>query len=474
MRKQTIPLRFQGGTAQNQNLHVVRSGQRRFAGKFDDGVNLMMYNKNLANAVWIIGCKIFQSLLGIVISMLTARYLGPSDFGLINYAAAVVAFIAPFTTLGLSHIVVQEMVYSPDSEGKILGTSIAMSTVSSIMCIIGVVSFSIVTNPDDSQSLIVCGLYSLLLLSKALELIQYWFQAHLMSKYTAVVSVIAYVLISIYKAVLLYTKQSIYWFAVSNALDHLMIGIALLVIYHHKCPNKLRFSFAWAKKLFRKSKYFIVSSMMVTIFAQTDKIMLRFMIGDAATGIYAAASSCAGMTSFVFAAIIDSMRPTIMQCKKQSSTSYETNMCRLYSVIIYMALLQSSAMTLFAKPIILVLYGNEYVGSVSVLRVIVWQTTFSYMGSVRNMWILAEEKQHYLWIINLSGALTNMVLNVFMIRLWGGEGAALASVITQVFTNFVISAVLEPIRYNNTLIVKSLHPRFLTDVAKSIFKSRKL
>jgi O-antigen/teichoic acid export membrane protein len=257
---------------------------------------------------------------------------------------------------------------------------------------------------------------------------------------------------------------------VSNAIDHSLIGIVLLMIYTRKGDRKLRFSFSWAKRLFSKSKYFIVSSMMVTIFAQTDKIMLRFMIDDAATGIYSAASSCAGMTSFVFAAIIDSMRPTIVAHKKKASPFYEINICRLYSAIIYIAILQSLAMTLLAGPIISILYGSAFSASASVLRIVVWHTTFSYIGSVRNIWMLAEGKQQYLWIINLCGALANIALNVFMIRLWGIEGAALASVITQVFTNFVISLFMKPIRYNNCLIVKSLHPRYLLDVSKSILK----
>lgn len=432
----------------------------------------MTQNKNIANASWIIGCKIIQSLLGLVISMLTARYLGPSQFGLINYAASVVAFIAPIATLGLGNVIVQEIVYSPDSEGKILGSSIAMSVVSSMLCMIGVIAFSIITNPDDYETVIVCGLYSLVLIAYAIELLQYWFQAKLISKYTAVVSVAAYLIVSLYKAILLFTKQNIYWFAVANAIDYLIIGIVLLVIYRMTCKQKLKFSLAWAKRLFGKSKFFIVSGMMVTIFAQTDKIMLRFMIDDAATGIYSAASFCAGVTSFVFVAIIDSMRPTVIECKKNASPSYEVNICRLYSIIIFLALAQSFVMTLFAKPIIVILYGSEYLDSISVLRIAVWYTTFSYMGSVRNVWMLAEEKQRYLWIINLSGAFTNIVLNVFFIHFWGVEGAALASVITQIFTNFVIGLVLKPIRHNNILIIKSLHPRFLIDTMNSIVKRR--
>ena len=45
---------------------------------------------------------------------------------------------------------------------------------------------------------------------------------------------------------------------------------------------------------------------MVTLFSQTDHIMLEFYIGDSATGFYSAAIACAGMTGFVFSATLDS------------------------------------------------------------------------------------------------------------------------------------------------------------------------
>lgn len=429
----------------------------------------MIRNKNIANVGWIIGCKIVQSVLALIISMLTARYLGPSQFGVINYAAAVVAFVTPIAKLGLSHIIVQEIVYSPDDEGKILGSSIMMSLFSSVLCMMGVISFSIIANPTDRETIIVCSLYSVLLIAQSLELIQYWFQAKLMSKYPSIISVVIYIVISIYKAVLLLLKADVFWFAISNAIDHLLIGIVLTVIYQNKSKQKLKFSFIWMKKLLKQSKYFIIPSMMVTIFAQTDKIMLKFMIDDVATGIYSAASACAGMTSFIFAAVMDSMRPTILEYKKDNSPAYEISVCRLYAVVIYLALAQSIAMTLFAKQIIWILYGNKYFDAISVLRIVVWHTTFSYIGSVRNIWMLAEGKQKYLWIINLCGVMGNVILNLCLIPLWGIEGAALASVITQVFTNFIVGFIMNPIRYNNVLLLKSLNPKIVTNMIKTVF-----
>lgn len=426
--------------------------------------------KVVKNAAWIIGARIIQSILALVISMFTARYLGPSNYGLISYASSVVAFVVPIMQLGLPSILVQEIVNKPKQEGEILGTSIVLSVISSFACMLGVTTFASVVNAGETTTIIVCALYSLLLLAQAIEIVQYWFQAKLASKYVSITSLVAYAIVSAYKIFLLVTGKSVYWFAVSSALDYAIIGVVLLIIYRRLSDSRLRFSTALAKSMLAKSRYYIVSNMMITIFAQTDRIMLKLMIDDAAAGYYSAAVACAGITGFVFSAIIDSMRPMIFESKKSDNSAFEKNVSRLYCIVIYLSLAQSVFMTLFAPLIINILYGSAYQNTIGILQVLVWYTTFSYMGGVRNIWILAENKQNYLWIINLSGALTNVVLNAILIPLLGGIGAAVASLITQIFTNVLIGFVIKPIIHNNKLILRGCNPKFLVSTVKKFIR----
>lgn len=427
---------------------------------------MILKNKVAKNSIWIISCKVVQSVLGVIVNMLTARYLGPSNYGLINYAASIAAFLVPVMQLGLNAIIVQEIVNNPEKEGETLGTSLVMSQISAFFCIIGVFAFSMVANRGETETIIVCCLYSLLLFFYGLEMIQYWFQAKLLSKYVSLTMLAAYVVVSAYKIYLLVTSKSVYWFAISNALDYAIIAFVLLIIYKKLGTCKLSFSFETAKKLFAKGKYYIVSSMMVTIFAQTARIMLKFMIDNEAVGYYSAAVACAGMTSFVFTAIIDSARPMIFESKKTSHELFEQNITRLYSVIIYFALIQSVGIAVFSDLLVKILYGPLYKDSVLVLRIIAWYTTFSYLGAVRNIWILAEGKHKILWVLNLSGALFNILINFIFIPIWGINGAAMTAFLTQIFTNVILGFIVKPIRGNNKLMFKALNIRNLFDRAK--------
>ena len=102
------------------------------------------------------------------------------------------------------------------------------------------------------------------------------------------------------------------------------------------------------------------------------------------------------------------------------------------------------------------------------LRIVVWYTTFSYLGSVRNVWILAENKQKYLVVTNFTGAILNIVLNLILIPRFKGEGAAVASLITQIFTNIGMCCIIPDLRRTVVLLVKSLNPKVIILMLKQI------
>ena len=424
--------------------------------------------KIIKNSVWIIGCRVVQALLGFIVSMLTARFLGPSKFGLINYAASLVAFVTPIMKLGLDAIIVQEFVHNPKDSGKILGTGLRMNIVSALLCMVGVVSFSFIADAGDVDTLIICALYSLTLLAQAIEMIMYWFHAKLLSRYVSVVSLIAYTIVSAYKIFLLATEQSVYWFSISYAIDYLIIGIILRVLYHRLSEQKLEYSPEIMKRLFSKGKYYVISGLMTVIYAQTDRIMLKMMVDESAVGYYSAGVTCASVATFVFTAIITSMQPAIYEGKKNSHELFETRIKQLYSIIVYMAIIESVFLSVFSSIIVRILYGSQYEPTIGVLRIIAWYTAFSYYGGAKDIWILAENKQKYLVWLNGGGALANILLNSVLIPVWGINGAAFASLITQIITNIFMGFIIKELRRNNILLLQALHPKFILPFFRQI------
>lgn len=425
-------------------------------------------NRVINNVKWVVICKTIQSITQLMIGMLTARYLGPDNYGLINYAKSVIAFAVPFMRLGLDITLTKELVDRPEQQDQVMGTALVMEMLSSLICLGAVTGFVSVFNRGEPQTIAVCVLYGVSLFFQAVELIQYWFHSNLKSKYPSVAALISYGVVSIIKIYFLISSKSVYWFAIVYSIEYGIVGFLLLIQYFSKEKRILKFSFPLAKKMYSRGKYYIWAALMVSMFQNTDHVMLKLMVGNEENGYYTAAITAVGVVQFVYMAIIDSVRVVILENKKNDEAAYQRTLSGLYGLITYMSLIQSVAFIVLAKVIINILYGSEYMAAVPILRILVWYVAFSFMGIIRNIWILAEEKQSMLWKINLIGALLNILLNAVMIPLWSACGAAMASVLTQIFTNFLLGFIYKPLRENNRLMLSGMYPRAVLAALKKI------
>lgn len=399
------------------------------------------------NTIWIIAERIFQMLISLIVGALSARYLGPSNYGLINYGISIVTFFLSIAKLGLENIIIKEYIENKNENGKIIGTALIMRTISSIISIILIYMLVTILKPNEELTIIITMLQSISLIFQSYEIIDYWFQSQLNSKYVSITKSVAYVIVSIYKIFLLVTKKSVIWFAMSTTIDYIVIFIILIYIYKKNSNQKLSFSKKTAKKLFKKSYHFIISSMFVTLYMQMDKIMIGHFLSERFVGLYAAATTICTLWSFIPDAIINSMRTTIYESKKNNDEKYLNKLRLLYCIIFWLGIFFSTMITIFSKIILMILYGKEYLLAQTSLIIAVWYTTFAYLGSARGVWIVCEDKNKYSKKYVVIGAIANLLLNYFLIPKIGIEGAALATLISQ-----VIVAIFAPLFYKETRI----------------------
>lgn len=408
------------------------------------------------NAGWLIGGRIAQMIINFFVGILTARYLGPSNYGVINYVSAYAAFFTAICTLGINSILVKELLDHPNEEGKIIGSTLTLRAVSSFLSACVIVCLVSIVDNDEPVTIQVAILYSIGLLFQIFDTFNYWFQSKLKSKVTAIVSFVAYVLVALYKIALLILEKSVVWFALSTALDYFCIGVLLVLSYFRNRGQKLLFSKAVSRRILGESIHFILPALMVSIYGYTDKLMLKHMLGELEVGYYATATSLSSVWSFVLAAIIDAFYPIIMESHNINYETYKKRNRQLYAIVFYLSVVVSLGFCVFGKIIVNILYGEQYLPAVGPLRVIAWYTAFSYLGVARNAWIVSEGKQRYLKYVYASSALINVFLNLLFIPFCGTVGAALASLITQIATVIAVPLVVKPLRENTKLICDAI------------------
>lgn len=405
-------------------------------------------NRLVSNFSWIVIANIFQMIVSLVVGMFSARYLGPSNYGIINYVASFVAFFTPIATLGMEGVLIREFTSRKKTEGTVIGTALIMGLVASAFSSVSIICLVGVLKHWDSLLVVIAFLQSLTLLFKAFNVIDYWYQSQLLSKYPAIIKCIGYFSMSLYKVVLIVTGKSVVWFSFALGVDTLLIAVLLFILYKKSNGARLIFDIGECKSILTQSLPFIVSGMVGVVYTQMDKIMIEQLLDDSMqTGLYSAAMNVCTIWAFVPQAIITSGRPKVMELKQQNNPTYLLRLKQLYSIVIWTCIAFSAGITIFNRLIIFILYGKDYMDATNTLVILIWYSVFAMIGTARSIWVICENKNKYVWRYLIFGSITNIVLNTALIPVMGINGAAIATLASQ-----IMSAIIAPTFYKETRI----------------------
>lgn len=275
------------------------------------------------NTLWLIIDKVYMMALGVFVTAIVARYFGPEQFGIFNYALSFATLFTVFSALGLETLTVKAIVDKEADEGTILFTSFILRLIGGLIIPMIALPIIIVLEPNDRTLHIMVAILSLGMIFKSLEVIEYWIQAYQKAKISSIIRMITFSIISVSKLSLVFLEGSIEHYTIINAFNIFIVGLSFLVTYIFYSKNRtvkksrLRFDGTYAKSILMKSRYLIFSGFMVTIYMQIDKVMLGALLENRAElGIYSAAVALASMWYFIPMAIITSYKPVIMRKKK--------------------------------------------------------------------------------------------------------------------------------------------------------------
>ena len=269
-----------------------------------------------------------------------------------------------------------------------------------------------------------------------------------MSKYVVVIQTIAYVASALYKIVLLIMEKSVVWFAFAVSIDYIVLGALYMFIYNKHKEQKLGFSFEIAKRIMKNCIPFIFSELMVVVSSQSDRILIKHLLDNTTdnVGLYSSAMTICTMVSFIPLAILDSARPFIARAKAESEQLYQARFSQLLCALMWILFAYSAFVSIFAKLIIYIMYGTQFMGAVNCLRIAVWYCAFSYLGGALSFWFVCEKQKRYVFLFAFLGAAFSIALNFIFIPLWGINGAAFTMVMTQIFKNVILPLLFKETR----------------------------
>ncbi len=405
-------------------------------GIFGKGDNPLL-KRFAANTGWLVAQNVFQYVLSAVIGIIAARYMGPGNYGILSYGASMMVLFSPFCTLSLNDVQIPCMIDTPEDTGKIIGTALLMRLVSTTLSVLALLGLVAVMKPGNKLMLLVTALQSLQLIIQACDVFRLWFQMKLMSKYTAIGSVIGNIACSAWRIYLLIDGASVEWFALTSVIQMFANYLFVLPMFAKLSHVKLGVSRPVMKRLWQRSYQLILAEVTIVVANRIGAILLSNMLGDAPLGVYNAALNIAMMWMFVPQSFVDSATPVLLETNKNNEPAFWPRYQILFLTIFFISACAGLGITALSGFIVDFLYGAKYAAAVPLLRITAWVGVFSSIGTARNIWTLAKEKQKYVKYFCFVSAGASIALNYALISLWGTAGAAASILLVNVIQSLI-------------------------------------
>lgn len=412
--------------------------------------------KFLRNIGWLLGGRIVIMILQFLVSLATARFLGPTNFGTINYVAAYVSFFSSIASLGLAVVVIKEIAQNREKANSIIWTSIWMRLAVAVISTISVVTLMCLGDRDDPLITKISFFQSLSILFSAFDTINYYFQATLNAKWGSIASIFAYIAMSLYRICLLMWNASVEWFALASSLDLLILIVFLFAFYVRLEGFEPCFDWQMGKRLLKQSRYYLVAGLMSILLEQIDRIMIGYLLDRASVGIYSAMLTISSIWSVIPSALTQSVAPILYETAKTDRGLYLRRLRQTYASLFWINALYSIAVCVLGSWIIRILYGEAYTSGIYALRIVVWFYGISTMGNMSSIYLANDYKDKYINIFTLTGLILDVVLNSLLIPMMGICGAAIATLMTQIAVNLVIPFFITDIRELAVEIVRGI------------------
>ena len=144
--------------------------------------------------------------------------------------------------------------------------------------------------------------------------------------------------------------------------------------------------------------------------------------------------------------IVSSIFPALVQSKDRDEALYYRRITRLFSLMAAVSIPIAIPMSLCSNWVVGILYGPDFAAAGPVLAVHIWASVFVFYGVAQGPWDLVENLTRLAMVRIVIGAVVNIVLNLWLIPLYGALGAAIATVVSQALAAVILNVIHEKTR----------------------------
>lgn len=414
--------------------------------------------KALSNLTWLSVDRVVRLFGAVIINAWLTRYLGPERNGIFGYALAFVGIFSPLAVMGMDNIVIRDIVCDLRNKDEILGSAFLLRLIASVVTIFLVVVAILVLRPEDKAMQVMVMMLSVGFIFQSFDVIDYWFQSQVQSKYIVYAKNSAFFLLGAVKIICLLIGADLFVFVVANTVEFIVASIGLIFVYTQtgQSIRLWKIKLERAKTLLRDSWPIIITQLALFAQSRIDQVMIGEFMTTKDVGLYSAAQKISEPLSFIPMIIISSVFPVLVKTKEWSEKEYYSRLTNLYRLMFILSMAICIPFAIFSKSIVFLLYGDQFAASAWILSFVIWTRFYAFYGVARSVYISAENLFRHSLISSLAGVSVSILSNYLLIPKLGIYGSIISTHLGFLVTIFVVDGLSSRTKENFSAMMKGV------------------
>lgn len=365
-------------------------------------------------------------------TILIARKLGTDAFGQFTLVFGLLGMLSIITDLGVGRVALKGMIDAGENGPRYGGTYIVLRACLGLVGYGVVLSFVALSGYPSVviQATAVAGL--VVVLATPSHAYEVAFQATDRLTLLALASVVGQMAQLALTIALVFGGGTLVWLTVPAVAKEALVLLWKAPTAHGLVGFRYLIDGRIWWQLVREAVPLSLGTAMVTLYYRLDFVMLSKLDDFAAVGVYGVAYKFADVAHFVPSALSVAILASLVRAWPDDVDECRAIIRRAMNLLVVAGGLVLTQVVVFAPDALDLLYGADYVGGARAARILILGEGAGYLSSLAFACLVATGRHHGYPFVALAGLVVNVSLNVVLIPRWSFEGAAYATLVTEV------------------------------------------
>lgn len=405
--------------------------------------------KVLSNLVWAVAGKTINLAGTLVLGIIVARYLGPEQYGLMNYVFSYVFLFQVLACFGLDNIEIREEAKAKIPYTIIIGTAFWLKMVFGVICILLSVGTAWIMS-EDSYTIGLIAIYSIYIVFNGFVVIRNYFTSIVENKYIVISEIFRTFVGILIKVVLLLLNSDLTWFVVAFAFDWLLLAGGYLSSYRKKVGrlSDWTFSMSCAKYMLKESLPLLITNAAVIIYQRIDQVMIGQLLNNKANvGFFSVAAKFVEVMIFIPATLANTVSPVLVRLRNHNESDYVEKSQQFMNISLWLSIIVSVGVSVISYWLILLTFGKDYLPAVAILQVLAFKMAATALSNTAGTMLIVEGLQKWVFFRDSLGCIACVILNYCLLPRYGVIASAFVAIIANITAGYIADAIIPAYRH---------------------------